>query len=293
MIKEIESICEIKCEEELTKYNTYRVNSVCHALVFPKTIKELKEVLSILKKYSIKYLILGNGSNVILPPYYDGIIIKLSNFSECNIKGNEVVVGAGYMFNKLSSELSNMEYTGYEWAVGIPGTVGGCIYNNAGAYKMSMSDLLISVTVLKNDEIIELSCDECNFGYRTSLFKEEKDYIILSCKLKLHKGNLDEIKSLISDRTKRRMETQPLNYPSCGSVFRNPDNIPAGKVIEEVGLKGYSIGGAKVSELHANFIINTGEATSEEIIKLINFIKDKVKNETDIDLILEQEIIKG
>ena len=293
MIKEIESICEIKCEEELTKYNTYRVNSVCHALVFPKTIKELKEVLSILKKYSIKYLILGNGSNVILPPYYDGIIIKLSNFSECNIKGNEVVVGAGYMFNKLSSELSNMEYTGYEWAVGIPGTVGGCIYNNAGAYKMSMSDLLISVTVLKNDEIIELSCNECNFGYRTSLFKEEKDYIILSCKLKLHKGNLDEIKSLISDRTKRRMETQPLNYPSCGSVFRNPDNIPAGKVIEEVGLKGFSIGGAKVSELHANFIINTGEATSEEIIKLINVIKDKVKNETDIDLILEQEIIKG
>lgn len=293
MIKEIESICEIKCEEELTKYNTYRVNSVCHALVFPKTIKELKEVLSILKKYSIKYLILGNGSNVILPPYYDGIIIKLSNFSECNIKGNEVVVGAGYMFNKLSSELSNMEYTGYEWAVGIPGTVGGCIYNNAGAYKMSMSDLLISVTVLKNDEIIELSCNECNFEYRTSLFKEEKDYIILSCKLKLHKGNLDEIKSLISDRTKRRMETQPLNYPSCGSVFRNPDNIPAGKVIEEVGLKGYSIGGAKVSELHANFIINTGEATSEEIIKLINVIKDKVKNETDIDLILEQEIIKG
>lgn len=293
MIREIESICEIKCEEELTKYNTYRVNSVCHALVFPKTIKELKEVLSILKKYSIKYLILGNGSNVILPPYYDGIIIKLSNFSECNIKGNEVVVGAGYMFNKLSSELSNMEYTGYEWAVGIPGTVGGCIYNNAGAYKMSMSDLLISVTVLKNDEIIELSCNECNFGYRTSLFKEEKDYIILSCKLKLHKGNLDEIKSLISDRTKRRMETQPLNYPSCGSVFRNPDNIPAGKVIEEVGLKGYSIGGAKVSELHANFIINTGEATSEEIIKLINVIKDKVKNETGIDLILEQEIIKG
>ena len=293
MIKEIESICEIKCEEELTKYNTYRVNSVCHALVFPKTIKELNEVLTILKKYSIKYLILGNGSNVILPPYYDGIIIKLSNFSECNIKGNEVVVGAGYMFNKLSSELSNMEYTGYEWAVGIPGTVGGCIYNNAGAYKMSMSDLLISVTVLKNDEIIELSCNECNFGYRTSLFKEEKDYIILSCKLKLHKGNLDEIKSLISDRTKRRMETQPLNYPSCGSVFRNPDNIPAGKVIEEVGLKGYSIGGAKVSELHANFIINTGEATSEEIIKLINVIKDKVKNETDIDLILEQEIIKG
>lgn len=293
MIKEIESICEIKCEEELTKYNTYRVNSVCHALVFPKTIKELKEVLSILKKYSIKYLILGNGSNVILPPYYDGIVIKLSNFSECNIKGNEVVIGAGYMFNKLSSELSNMEYTGYEWAVGIPGTVGGCVYNNAGAYKMSMSDLLISVTVLKNDEIIELSCNECNFGYRTSLFKEEKDYIILSCKLKLHKGNLDEIKSLISDRTKRRMETQPLNYPSCGSVFRNPDNIPAGKVIEEVGLKGYSIGGAKVSELHANFIINTGEATSEEIIKLINVIKDKVKNETGIDLILEQEIIKG
>ncbi len=292
MIKKIESICEIKCEEDLTKYNTYRVNCISHALAFPKNIRELKEILSILKDYSIKYLILGNGSNVILPPYYDGVIIKLNNFIECNIKETIVTVGAGYMLNKLSSELSNMGYTGYEWAVGIPGTIGGCIYNNAGAYKMSISDLLISVTVLKDGEIIELSPYECNFGYRTSLFKEEKKYIVLSCKLKLHKGSLDEIKSLINDRTKRRVETQPLSYPSCGSVFRNPDNIPAGKLIEDLGLKGFSIGGAQVSIMHANFIINKGNATSEDIIKLINYIKKKAKSETNIDLVLEQEIIK-
>lgn len=292
MIKEIESICEIKCEEDLTKYNTYRVNSICHALVFPKSIKELKEVLNILKKYSIKYFILGNGSNIILPPYYDGIVIKLNNFDKLTIKDNEVVVESGYMFNKLSNELSNMGYTGYEWSVGIPGTVGGCIYNNAGAYKMSVSDLLISVTVLKNNEIIELPSYECNFGYRTSLFKEEKDYIILSCRLKIHKGNIDEIKSLINDRTKRRIETQPLNYPSCGSVFRNPDSISAGKLIEDLGLKGYSIGGACVSTLHANFIINKDNASGEDIIKLINIIKEKAKEETGIDLVLEQEIIK-
>ena len=196
------------------------------------------------------------------------------------------------MLNKLSNELSNIGYTGYEWACGIPGTIGGCVYNNAGAYKMSMSDLLISVTVLKGDEIIELSCDECNFGYRTSLFKERGEYIILSCKLKLLKGNLNEIKLLINDRSKRRIETQPLDYPSCGSVFRNPDSVPAGKLIEEVGLKGYSIGDAKVSEKHANFIINTGNATSDDIIKLINYIKKKVKEETNIELTLEQEIIK-
>lgn len=292
MIKELESICEIKCEEDLTKYNTYRINSVCHALVFPKTIKELKSVLFVLKKYSIKYLILGNGSNVILPSYYDGVVIKLNNFVDCDIRNNEVVVGSGYMMNKLSNELSNMGYTGYEWASGIPGSVGGCIYNNAGAYKMSISDLLISVSVLKGDEIIELSCDECNFGYRTSIFKDSGNYIILSCKLKLLRGNLDEIKSLISDRTKRRIETQPLDYPSCGSVFRNPDSIPAGKLIEEVGLKGYSIGDAKVSEKHANFIINTGNATCDDIIKLINYIKKKVKEDTNIELVLEQEIIK-
>lgn len=292
MISELERICEIKCEEDLTKYNTYRVNSVCHALVFPKTIRELKSVLCVLKKNSIKYFILGNGSNVILPPYYDGVVIKLNNFVDCDIRNNEVVVGSGYMLNKLSNELSNMGYTGYEWASGIPGTIGGCIYNNAGAYKMSMSDLLISVTVLKDDEVIELSCDECNFGYRTSIFKESGEYIILSCKLKILKGNLDEIKSLINDRTKRRIETQPLDYPSCGSVFRNPDNVPAGKVIEEVGLKGYSIGDAMVSKKHANFIINTGNASSDDIIKLINYIKKKVKEETNIDLVLEQEIIK-
>lgn len=292
MISELERICEIKCEEDLTKYNTYRVNSVCHALVFPKTIRELKSVLCVLKKNSIKYFILGNGSNVILPPYYDGVVIKLNNFVDCDIRNNEVVVGSGYMLNKLSNELSNMGYTGYEWASGIPGTIGGCIYNNAGAYKMSMSDLLISVTVLKDDEVIELSCDECNFGYRTSIFKESGEYIILSCKLKILKGNLDEIKSLINDRTKRRIETQPLDYPSCGSVFRNPDSVPAGKVIEEVGLKGYSIGDAMVSKKHANFIINTGNASSDDIIKLINYIKKKVKEETNIDLVLEQEIIK-
>lgn len=292
MISELERICEIKCEEDLTKYNTYRVNSVCHALVFPKTIKELKSVLCVLKKNSIKYFILGNGSNVILPPYYDGVVIKLNNFVDCDIRNNEVVVGSGYMLNKLSNELSNIGYTGYEWASGIPGTIGGCIYNNAGAYKMSMSDLLISVTVLKDNEVIELSCDECNFGYRTSIFKESGEYIILSCKLKILKGNLDEIKSLIHDRTKRRIETQPLDYPSCGSVFRNPDNVPAGKVIEDVGLKGYSIGNAMVSKKHANFIINTGNASSDGIIKLINYIKKKVKEETNIDLVLEQEIIK-
>ncbi len=292
MISELERICEIKCEEDLIKYNTYKVNSVCHALVFPKTIKELKEVLFVLKKYSIKYLILGNGSNVILPPYYDGVVIKLNSFNNCDIRKNEVVVESGYMLNKLSNELSNIGYTGYEWACGIPGTIGGCVYNNAGAYKMSMSDLLISVTVLKGDEIIELSCDECNFGYRTSLFKERGEYIILSCKLKLLKGNLNEIKLLINDRSKRRIETQPLDYPSCGSVFRNPDSVPAGKLIEEVGLKGYSIGDAKVSEKHANFIINTGNATSDDIIKLINYIKKKVKEETNIELTLEQEIIK-
>lgn len=292
MINELESICETKCEFDLTKYNTYRVNSICHAIVFPKNIRELKQVINILKKYNIKYFIIGNGSNTILPLYYNGVIIKLNNFNELNIKNNEVVVGSGYMFNKLSSELSNLGYTGYEWSVGIPGTVGGCIYNNAGAYKMEISDLLISVTVLKDDEIIELSKEECDFKYRSSIFKENSDYIILSCKLKLLKGDLNEIKKIIEDRTNRRIATQPLEYPSCGSVFRNHPDIPAGKLIEDLGLKGYSIGGAKVSEKHANFIINTGTATSNDIIKLIDYIKYKVKEETDIDLVLEQEILK-
>ena len=292
MKEELGKVCKFLENENLKNYNTYKLECTCSYIVFPSTIEELTNVLNILKKYKIKWFVLGNGSNVILPSYYNGVVIKLSNFNKYKIDENNIYVESGYMLNKLANELSNKGYTGLEWATGIPGTIGGSICGNAGAYKSSMSNIIKDVTLLNNDEIITLTSEELKFGYRDSLLKHRKDLIVLSCNIKLEKGNLEEIKKTIEERTLKRIETQPLEYPSCGSVFRNPEGMSTGKLIDDIGLKGYQIGGAKISEKHANFIINYNNATSEDIIKLIELIKDKMKKNYNIDLVLEQEIIK-
>lgn len=292
MKEELGKVCKFLENENLKNYNTYKLECTCSYIAFPSTIEELTNLLNILRKYKIKWFVLGNGSNVILPSYYNGVIIKLSNFNKCKIDGNNINVESGYMLNKLANELSSKGYTGMEWATGIPGTVGGSICGNAGAYKSSMSNIIKDVTLLDNSEVITLNNKELEFNYRDSLLKHRKDLIVLSCNIKLEKGNLEKIKKTIEERTLKRIETQPLDYPSCGSVFRNPEGLSTGKLIDDLGLKGYQIGGAKISEKHANFIINNNNATSEDIIKLIELIKDKIKKNYDIDLVLEQEIIK-
>ena len=294
MIYELNKICKLEEEVDMKEYNTYRLDTKSKCIVFPSNVDELNNVLLIIKKYNSKYLVLGNGSNVILPKYYDGVIIKLDNFNKCIVetKDNYVYVECGYMINKLAMELVNIGYSCLEWATGIPGTVGGCIYNNAGAYNSCISDVLISVIVLENGKIKEYMCNELAFDYRNSIFKSNKDLIILSCKLKITKSDKEELKRIVTERTNKRIETQDLSHPSCGSVFRNPEIAPAGKLIDDAHLKGYKIGGAKVSDIHANFIINDGNATSEDIINLINKIKKDIKDIYNIDLILEQEIIK-
>lgn len=292
MIEELSKICKIIKSENLKKYNTYKLDCSCKVIIFPSTIEELKDSLNIIKKNKSKWFILGNGSNIILPKYYDGVIIKLDNLNKCTINDNNIYVESGYMLNKLANELSNKGYTGIEWATGIPGTIGGAIYGNAGAYKSSMSEILVDVTLLDNENIITLKNEELEFSYRDSLLKHRKNLIVLSCNIKLEKGNTEEIKKTIEERTLKRIETQPLEYPNCGSVFRNPEGMAAGKLIDDSGLKGYIEGGAKISEKHANFIINYDNATSEDIIKLIELIKDKIKKNYNIDLVLEQEIIK-
>ena len=196
------------------------------------------------------------------------------------------------MINKLSMELSKLGYKGFEWASGIPGTIGGCIYNNAGCYGSEISDNLIDVTVFCDNKIYCLRKDELSFSYRNSTFKMNNKFVILKAKFKFEKGDPEELLDLIKVRTNKRIESQPLEYPSCGSVFRNPDGFIAGKLIDEANLKGKCVGGAMVSNKHANFIINNGNATPEDIIKLINEIKNTIKKNYNIDLVLEQEIIK-
>lgn len=277
----------------IKKYNTYRLEVICKYLVFVNNIEELIELLKYLKENNIKYLILGNGSNVIFKDdYYDGVVIKLDKLNNIEINGNEIEVECGYSLMKLSRDILNLGLTGLEFASGIPGLVGASIAMNAGAYNKDMASVVKEVKVInKNNELINMKNSELNFEYRDSFLKKNKDFICVSAVLTLEDGNKEESIELINTRRERRIATQPLEYPSAGSVFRNPEGMHAGELIEKCGLKGYNINGAEISEKHANFIVNKGNCTGKDIIELINIIKQKVYEKYNVELILEQEII--
>ena len=292
MKKELESICDIEENFDLKKYNTYKLNSVCDYFASPKNVNELKELISYIKKNNIKYFVLGNGSNIILPVHFEGVVIYLKKLNNYEIHEDYVYAESGVMINMLATKVTDMGYSGLDFATGIPGTIGGSVYMNAGCFGSDISNILISAEVFDGENVIELSHDELEYGYRTSMLKSHKDYIILSCKLRIEKGNIEELKALVKERTEKRVSSQDLSHPSAGSVFRNPEGMSAGKLIDDLGLKGYSVNDAMVSFKHANFIINNGDATQEDVVGLINEIKDKVKKEYDVELKLEQEIIK-
>lgn len=277
----------------LKKYNTYRLDVKCDYLVFPKDIDEVVKLISFLKENNYKYLVLGNGSNIILKcNRYNGVVIKLSKLDKIEFDGDKVVVGAGVALSKLANMAINNSLSGLEFSVSIPGEIGASVSMNAGAYNESFSDVFVSAKVLTPKlEIIELTNEDMDFSYRNSFIKKNRDYIVLEVVLKLKPGNKEEMNAVIEKRFEKRKATQPLEYPSAGSVFRNPEGMYAGKLIEDANLKGYSIGGAMISDMHANFIINKDNATGEDIINLINLAKDKVKENNNIDLYLEQVII--
>lgn len=280
-------------EVSLKKYNTYRIDAKCKYLVFVHSVKELINLIKELKNKNIEYIILGNGSNIILAKdYYDKVIIKLDKLNGITFDKERVTVEAGYSLSKLSFEILKHNLVGLEFASGIPGLVGSSTAMNAGAYNKDMASVIESVVVLEDNlNIKTLNNSELEFSYRDSILKKNKNLIVLSVTLKLSYGDVNLAKELIETRKKRRIETQPLEYPSSGSVFRNPLDMHSGSLIENCNLKGYNINDAEVSVKHANFIINKGNAKGEDIIKLINVIKSKVKEKYNIDLILEQEII--
>ncbi len=295
MIRELQKldVGEIIEDIDLKKYTTYRLNLKAKVLVKPKSTKQLINVITYALENNIKYKIIGFGANLIFKDDYEGILIKLDAFNYIEKIDNFVIVGSGYSLPLLATSLSNEGYSGLEFAVGIPSTIGGAIFNNAGAYKSDMSNIVKSVLVLTPSlEIKRLSNEDLKFAYRTSFLKENPGYIVLEAIIALMKGNKDVIEEVIESRKKRRIASQPLEYPSAGSVFRNPEGKFVGKLIEDLGYKGKMVGGAKVSEKHANFIINTGNATGQDIIDLIDEIKKEVKEVYKEDLILEQEIVK-
>ncbi len=277
----------------LKKLTSYKLDGVTKQLIYPDNVEELIEIIKDLREDNLKYKVIGGGSNLIFDGNYMGVLIKLDSFNNLTFDDTNVIVGAGYCLQKLAVQACKMGLSGLEFATGIPGTVGGACFNNSGAYNSDMGYIVTYVKVLTPSlEIKTLYNSDLNYHYRTSFFKDHPGYIILGAKLKLKKGNKKEIIELVTDRRKRRLESQPLDYPSAGSVFRNPEGNYAGKLIEELGFKGKRSGGAKVSEKHANFIVNTGRAKGRDIIKLINKIQEKVKEEYGIDLVLEQEIVE-
>ena len=296
MKQEIETldVGRIIYDVPLKDYNTYHVGGVGKALVIVEKKEALKKIIKELNQNNEKWKIIGNGSNLIFPDgFYDGILISLEKLDAMEITGTEIYVEAGYSLAKLSIKAAKASLTGLEFAGGIPGTIGGAIFMNAGAYKSDMGYLVKEVTYL--DENLEekvLKNKDCDFHYRTSYFKKHPNCVCLSTKLELKHGVKELIFSVMEDRRIRRLESQPLEYPSAGSVFRNPEGDYAGRLIESLGYKGKLYGGAMVSEKHANFIINKNNATASDIVGLIEDIQKNVKKKYGVDLKLEQEIVK-
>ena len=276
----------------LKKFNTYKLDVMCNYLVYPKEENELIELLKFLNDNNIKFLILGGGSNIILSKPCFEVVIKLDKLNKIEIKDNIVKVGAGVSLMSLANMCMKEGLNGLSFAGGIPGQVGASTAMNAGAYKEDMAAIVKEVKVITPKlDIITMTNKKLNYSYRNSFLKENKDYICIEVILELSYEESKKIKEVMDSRRQRRIDSQPLDMPSAGSVFRNPEGMSAGKLIEDIGLKGYQIGGAMISTKHANFIVNTGTATYEDIIELIDYIKDKVEKAYGIKLLLEQEII--
>lgn len=294
-ILELEKLNLGKSEKDisLSTLTTYKTGGIAKLVVYPNNINNLKQLLKLIHKHNIKYFILGKGSNTLFSDKeFNGVIIKLDKLNNFKIKETEIYVESGMILSKLVQASVKNELTGLEFAIGIPGTIGGAIYMNAGAYGSKMSNIVKSVIVLNEKlQIVEIPLEKLKFDYRYSIFQANKNLICVAANIKLEHGNHDEIVSKIKENLLKRKNSQPLEYPSAGSVFRNPEGNYAGKIIEELGLKGKNIGGAEISTKHANFIINKNNASSSDILNLIKLVQKEAKDKYKIDLKLEQQLV--
>ena len=274
---------------DLKKYNTYGIGGIAKYMVFPSNEEKLVKLLDYIKDEKISWYILGGGSNLILPDEdYDGVIINLKELNNYEFDKDIINAESGISLGKLVNVMLDAGYTNLSSLMGIPGLLGGAIIGNAGAYGTSIFDYIINVKFIDEDgNIKELNKEEIKYDYRLTEFKEKK-VIVLSAKIRCINGNVAEAKEKIKENLEKRRKSQPLEYKNAGSVFRNPPSHAAGYLIEHSGLKGITVGGAMVSEKHANFIINFNNATSRDIIKLVELIKSKVKDVYNVELELEQ-----
>jgi UDP-N-acetylmuramate dehydrogenase len=278
--------------EELKKHLYIKIGGRADYLLFPKTYKELREIISFFKCENIPITIIGKGSNLIVRDGgIRGAVISLEKINHITVKDEYIYAGAGASLIKTAKVALKCHLTGLEFASGIPGTIGGAVFMNAGAYGGEMKDVLDSVIVLtKTNEIKVRDAKDLEFAYRKTNL-EENEEIVLEAIFKLKYGNYKEIKELMDHLTKQRKLKQPLEYPSCGSVFKRPPGLYAGKLIQDAGLQGYRVGGAVVSSKHANFILNDNKATAKDYIAVIEHVREEVFKKIGVMLELEVRII--
>ena len=282
-------------DEPMKNYTTIKTGGLADIIVMPQSITEIQSIIKICKENDVPYFVMGKGSNLLVSDKgMRCVVVKLGDkFAKITIDGNDVIAQAGVSLSELSEKIMEKSLKGFEFAGGIPGTLGGATTMNAGAYGGEMKDIIKSVKALNTEgEIINLSSEELEFGYRTSMI-QVKNYIVLEVKMEFEKGNYEEIVKTTKDLMETRKAKQPLHLPSCGSVFKRPAGHFAGKLIEDSGLKGKKIGGAKVSELHCGFIVNVDNATTSDVLNLIELIQKTVKSKFKIQLETEVKIIGG
>ncbi|WP_411501867.1 UDP-N-acetylmuramate dehydrogenase [Brevibacillus centrosporus] len=272
--------------EPLANHTTWRIGGPADLLIQPKDKDSLQAAFQIIHRHEIPWSAIGRGSNLLVRDRgIRGAVLKVAEgLSHCEFRGEEVCVGAGYSMIRLAMETGKMGLTGMEFAGGIPGTVGGAVYMNAGAHGSDLSRILIDAEILfENGERKVLTNEELSFSYRTSLLQQRKG-IVVEARFRLQPGDRKEIAATLAANKERRRLTQPLQMPCAGSVFRNPPGDHAGRLIEAAGLKGYQIGGAQVSEKHSNFIVNCGGATATDVLTLIDYIRSTIQSKYGIDL---------
>jgi len=283
----------------LKNYTTFRIGGKAEYFFVAKNKKDLIKAISVAKKLKLPFFVLGGGSNLLVSDKgFNGILIKIRNTKyeipacPAGRQNTKIMAEAGVMLGELVNILAKTELSGLEWAAGIPGTVGGAIFGNAGAFNKSMKDVVKSVEALevKNEKckVKNFKNRDCKFSYRDSIFKNNKNLIILSVTLQMKRGDKKEIENKIKKNLEQRNKTQPLNFPSGGSIFKNPPGFFAGELVKRCGLKGKKIGNVKISEKHSNFIVNLGNGKAKDVIKLIKLIKQKVKKKFGVTL--EEEI---
>jgi len=278
--------------EPLAKHTTLRVGGPARVFVQPSDKEAFVEIIKIIREMNLDFKILGKGSNLLASDeVYEGVVIQTDKgMNDIAIDGTLVTVGAGVSDVKLARDVAQLGLSGLEFLSGIPGTIGGAVFMNAGAYKKEISDVLVKVQILnEKNELMWLDKEALEFAYRKSIFQQKPDWLIVEAVLQLELGDTDEILATIKRRKEKRTLSQPLELPSAGSTFRNPDGYAAWKLIADAGLRGFTIGGAKVSEKHTNFIVNAGKATAQDIADVITHVQKTVCEKEDLKMHQEVE----